>query len=573
MDIARYLLIAALATNAYLLVYLWNQDYGHASAGRQTVQSGSSSNPQERLPDTSVPDTSLAKEELETAASEIPDATPVVADSPEGRNIEQPKTSSLIRISTDVLRLWVNPRGGDLVGTQLLAYPASLDSPDQPYVMLDRRNQYAAQSGLVGTDGPDAGGGRPSYQSSSQTYVLGDDAVMRVPLTYVGENGLRVTKTYTLLAGSYIVDVEFEIENGQAEAASVNLFAQIKRDSQPPQVLDGSVVGVNPYLGAATNTGSRRYQKLKFKDIAETPYSSTVDQGYMAIVQHYFLTAWVPNGPGPYHFTGKKLASQDTYLFGFTGPSLDIAPGESALIGASFYVGPKDQYVLRELADGLDLTVDYGFLWWMAQPLFYALTFMHGLVNNWGAAIILLTVLIKMLLYPLSAASFRSMAKMRGLQPEMDRLREQFSDNRQKLSQAMMELYTKEGANPLGGCLPMLLQMPVFIALYWVLLESVELRQAPLDGYWISDLSAMDPWFILPILMGASMYLTQLMQPEPPDPMQARVFKMMPIMFTFFFLWFPSGLVLYWLCNNLLSAFQQWWVNRQISLKNARSGR
>lgn len=226
-------------------------------------------------------------------------------------------------------------------------------------------------------------------------------------------------------------------------------------------------------------------------------------------------------------------------------------------------MGPKNQKRLDEIAEGLGLTVDYGFLWWLAQPLFSGLTLFHSLVNNWGYAIILLTILVKMLLYPLSAASFRSMAKMRKLQPEMARLKERFGDDKQKFSQAMMEMYKKEGANPLGGCLPILLQMPVFLALYWTLMESVELRQAPFL-LWIDDLSVMDPYFVLPILMGISMYLTQMMQPEPPDPIQAKVFKFLPIMMTFFFLWFPAGLVLYWLINNILSVLQQLYVTRSL---------
>jgi YidC/Oxa1 family membrane protein insertase len=283
----------------------------------------------------------------------------------------------------------------------------------------------------------------------------------------------------------------------------------------------------------------------------------------MALVQHYFVSAWVPVGEGIFSYSARKLPNKDIYLFGFTTSLMTISPGQSREIGAQYYAGPKDQYRLEEIADGLDLTVDYGFLWWLAQPLFYLLTKIHGVVNNWGVAIILLTVIVKTLLFPLSATSFRSMAKMRKLQPEMARLKERFGDDKQQFSQAMMELYKKEGANPLGGCFPILLQMPVFLALYWTLMESVELRQAPFV-LWIYDLSVMDPYFVLPILMGASMFLTQMMQPEPPDPTQAKVMKMMPIMFTFFFLWFPSGLVLYWLVNNILSVLQQWFVMRQV---------
>ena len=281
------------------------------------------------------------------------------------------------------------------------------------------------------------------------------------------------------------------------------------------------------------------------------------------MVQHYFVSAWVIGEKGIHTFQGRKLGDQDIYLFGFTTPAKSIPSGGTGQLSAQFYVGPKDQYRMREIAEGLDLTVDYGFLWWLAQPLFYLLTMIHSVFANWGVAIIFLTIIVKMLLYPLSATSFRSMAKMRKLQPEMARLKERFGDDKQQFSQAMMELYKKEGANPLGGCFPILLQMPVFLALYWTLMESVELRQAPFM-LWIHDLSAMDPYFILPILMGISMFLTQMLQPEPPDPVQAKVFKFMPIMFTFFFLWFPSGLVLYWLVNNILSILQQYYVMRQI---------
>ena len=284
----------------------------------------------------------------------------------------------------------------------------------------------------------------------------------------------------------------------------------------------------------------------------------------MAMVQHYFITAWAPTEKTTLqNYYARRLGSSDVYLMGLTTQPITIAPEDQQKISISFYAGPKNQYRLQEIATGLDLTVDYGFLWWLSQPLFYLLTYVHGLVGNWGLAIIGLTLIVKLILWPLSASGYRSMAKMRKLSPEMARLKERHGDDKQAFSQAMMELYKKEGTNPLGGCFPILLQMPVFLALYWTLMESVELRQAPFF-LWIKDLSVMDPFFVLPILMGVSMYLTQRMQPEPPDPVQAAVFKYMPIVFTFLFLWFPSGLVLYWLVNNILSIFQQWFVTRQL---------
>lgn len=562
MYLTRYLLLAALAVNAYLLIHQWSQveKESPAPAVQQLESYSAAETPAAHSAEIPV-------RQAEDPASEIPRP----ADLPLDTDMELPVTDraapDLIEITTDVLRLQVDPNGGDLVLAQLPGFPVSLDEPDRSYVLLDRQNnEYVAQSGLIGPDGPDASG-RPRYEAQRSSYSLGYEETLAVPLVYEDGSGLRVTKTYRFTRGSHAVRVEFEVENRRPAPARLNLFAQIKRDDREPSVLDAGAIGIRPYIGATTNTGSKRYEKLSFKKTAETAFRSTADQGYMAMIQHYFLTAWITEGPGPYVFSGRKLQDRNVYLYGFTGPALNLAPGSAGRVSASFYVGPKDQYVLRELSEGLELTVDYGFLWMVAQPLFYTLTFMHGLVNNWGLAIILLTALVKGFFYYPSAVSYRSMAKMRSLQPELQRLRAQHGNDRQKFSQEMMALYTKHGANPLAGCLPMLLQLPVFIALYWVLLESVELRQAPLDGWWIRDLSTLDPWFILPILMGISMYATMSMQPEPPDPMQARVMKMMPIMFTFFFLWFPSGLVLYWLCNNVLSLLQQWWIYRQIGIR------
>lgn len=294
---------------------------------------------------------------------------------------------------------------------------------------------------------------------------------------------------------------------------------------------------------------------------------ASIKGGWVAMVQHYFVSAWVPPSTDENSFSLRKLKGQDIYLMGFVGRTINVSPGTSGNYKAQFYVGPKDQETLESLAEYLDLTVDYGFLWMLAKPIFAAMKFIHGVIGNWGWAIILLTVLIKLLLYPLSAASLKSMAKMRKLQPEMARLKELYGDDRQKMSQELMGLYKKEKVNPAGGCLPMLLQMPVFIALYWVLLESVEIRHAPWF-LWIQDLSAKDPLFVLPLIMGGSMFLMQKLQPMPTDPMQAKVMQFMPVMFTLFCMFFPAGLVLYWTVNNLLSMAQQWVVNKQLETQS-----
>jgi YidC/Oxa1 family membrane protein insertase len=466
-------------------------------------------------------------------------------------------------VKSDLLHLTIDTLGGDIVKASLAAFPTTIDTPDSPFTLIDPGNSYAAQSGLIGKNGTDTSAGRPQFKVSSYNYSLREgESELQVDFT-LEQAEATIIKRFTLRRSDYLIDVDYIVDNKSNEAWQGALFAQIKRDRKAPIVSDENAMGLQPYTGGATFVSGTPYNKLEFDDIEEESYKEKVDGGYIAMVQHYFVSAWVPKGDELNTYQARYLRQQDVFLFGFTSPIWRVESGQQSSKGAQFYVGPKDQYRLEEISPGLDLTVDYGFLWWLAQPLFFLLDTIHGMVGNWGIAIIGLTILVKTALFPLSAAGFKSMAKMRKLQPEMARLKERFGDDKQKFSQAMMELYKKEGANPLGGCFPILLQMPVFLALYWALMESVELRQAPFI-LWIDDLSVMDPYFVLPILMGGSMFLTQLMQPEPPDPMQAKVMKLMPIMFTFFFLWFPSGLVLYWLVNNILSAAQQFYVNKKV---------
>jgi YidC/Oxa1 family membrane protein insertase len=362
--------------------------------------------------------------------------------------------------------------------------------------------------------------------------------------------------------------VRFELANLSNATKQAAMFAQIKRDTRPPPNQDSFALAPRPYLGAALTTLDERYKKVDFEDIDDDgPLDETLNGGWIAFLQHYFLSAWVAPAEQTNRFNARRSAD-GTYLFGFTSPLQQVAPGTTGTWDAQFYAGPKDQKRLEEIAENLNLTVDYGFLWWIAVPLFYLLDFLHGIVNNWGLAIILLTVVVKVVLYPLSAAGYRSMANMRRVAPLMKRLQERYGSDREKLSKEMMALYKKEGANPLGGCLPMLLPMPIFIALYWVLFESVELRQAPFF-LWINDLAVMDPFFILPLLMGASMYWMQTLNPQVGDPLQVKMMKMMPIMFTVLFLFFPAGLVLYWLVNNVLSIAQQQYVYKKVEKAQA----
>ena len=557
MDYQRILIFIGLGITGYLLVFNWQQDYGNESK-----QPATEFGYEER--------TDSFDEELNSIPENDDQIPELFAEKRLNNPLIQKSNAQAapqnrLKVKTDVLEVSINLHGGDIDQAYLLKYPTQINEPDNPLILLNPKNLYSAQSGLIGPNGTDKTGSRPNYIARFNEYVLDSgEQELIVPITLENPiNGLILVKEFVFRQTDYLVDVRYRLTNIGAMPAKVAFYGQIKRDGQDPVGEDTNSMGMQPFVGVATRTMDDLYQKFTVDDLQEESFQVFLQGGYIAFSQHYFLSAWVPEQDKASNFYARKLNNRDILLLGFTSEELEIAPGQSEILGGSFYMGPKNQKRLDEIAEGLGLTVDYGFLWWLAQPLFSGLTLFHSLVNNWGYAIILLTILVKMLLYPLSAASFRSMAKMRKLQPEMARLKERFGDDKQKFSQAMMEMYKKEGANPLGGCLPILLQMPVFLALYWTLMESVELRQAPFL-LWIDDLSVMDPYFVLPILMGISMFLTQMMQPEPPDPIQAKVFKFLPIMMTFFFLWFPAGLVLYWLINNILSVLQQLYVTRSL---------
>lgn len=477
--------------------------------------------------------------------------------------------SETFNLSTDALDLVISADGGDVVSASLPKFPVRLDTPDQPFRLLENNNlrRYVAQSGLIGPDGIDASGNRARY--ASQGVSNNGDGSHTLTLAWKGNDplGIQVYKRFTAHDDRYVVDVSFDIRNGGSSVASVTSFAQLKRDNT--QAPDGNTgFGVSPYLGAALTQPDERYTKLSFSDLNDEPFSKRLPAGWVAILQHYFVSAWIPSQKASHDYFASQLSNGDNVI-GYKNQNVDIAPGSAATITQTLYVGPKDQVALAELAENLDLVIDYGWLWWLAQPLFWLLTLIQQFVINWGLAIIALTIVVKLIFFRLSAASYKSMAKMRTVQPKIQSIRDQYADDKAKQQQAMMELWKKEKINPMGGCLPMLIQMPVFIALYWVLLESVELRHAPFI-LWIEDLSAMDPYFVLPILMGISMWLMQRLNPAPPDPMQAKIMMYMPIAFTFLMMWFPAGLVLYWLCNNLLSFAQQYVVTRQIEQAAAR---
>ena len=563
MDLQRSLLIGAIAVLSFMLLTKW-VDFQDARESAQTQESTrliSSDSTAPELPSTASADT---EEDLPTL---VDNAEPVT------KAVDPVSTNSgrIIQIHTDVLQLAIDLEGGDIIELDLPKYLAKIDQPE-PYVMLEQNQTrtYIAQSGLIGTDGIDKNG-RPTYTATSSIYTLPENEnELVVKLQYQNDAGVKVTKQYTLRRGDYLINIDFLIENGSDTRWQANLFGQLKRDNSPqPSSGSSGGMGLQPFLGAATTQPDDHFTKFTFQDMAEEPFKATLPGGWIAMIQHYFLSAWIPD-PTKNHTYSTRTTSSGFNIAGFTSPAIVLDPGQQGEVGAQFYSGPKDQYRLKEISPYLELSVDYGWLWWIAQPLFWLLTKIHSLVGNWGVAIILLTVLIKAAFFKLSATSYRSMANMRRVQPKMQDIREQFADDKQKQSQAMMELYKKEKINPMGGCLPILVQMPVFIALYWTLMESVELRQAPFI-LWIQDLSVMDPYFVLPLLMGASMFFMQMLNPPPPDPMQAKIMKWMPVVFTFFFLWFPAGLVLYWVVNNLLSMAQQYVITRQIEAGAAKS--
>ena len=560
-EIQRIILLIALGVVGYLLLQAWTRDYGQAaqepptSASPAPVAEEPFPGRADDLPASSTPG-DVPGDDLAVPASrgEIPEPTAMAAE------------ERLVRVQTPTLGVAIDLLGGDIVELRLPEYPAVIDE-DEPVQLLERSRShvYIAQSGLIGRDGRDRQDTRPLYTAGAHDYTLVEGSPLTVALTHHADD-VTVVKRFLFEPDDYLVTVEYDIDNAGTTEYRAQLFAQLKRDSTRPDT-SGTFMGPRPYVGAAFTTPESRYEKVDFEDLDEGQFRVAVAGGWAAILQHYFLTAWVGAEDEVSSYYGRRL-SDGNYAVGFIAPEIVVAPGRSEIVAARFYAGPKIQKRLEAIAPNLNLTVDYGFLWWLSVPLFYVLDAIHSVVQNWGVAIILLTLAVKILLFPLASVGFRSMAKMKQVMPQMKRLQERHAGDRQKLSQEMMALYRKEGANPFGGCLPLLLQMPVFFALYWVLYESVELRQAPFM-LWINDLAAPDPWFVLPILYGASFFLMQLLNPPPPDPMQARVMKTMPILFTVLFVFFPAGLVLYWLVNNILSLAQQWYITRKIEAASA----
>ncbi|MCI7718225.1 membrane protein insertase YidC [[Pasteurella] aerogenes] len=542
MDSRRSLLVLALLFISFLVYQQWQMDYN-----------------------TPQP---VATEQAQTTTPTNTSDVPASSSSTAAIATDTQVKGRVITLENDVFRLKVDTLGGDVISSELLKYDAELKS-NTPFVLLKNTPEhvYIAQSGLIGKDGIDSTAGRADYQVSGDNFKLADGQnELSVPFVFE-KNGVTYRKIFVLKRGEYDVGVNFEIQNQSANAIEVEPYGQLRHTL----VESSGSMAMPTYTGGAYSSSETNYKKYSFEDMGNANLSVNTKAGWVAILQHYFVSAWIPNQDADNQLYSLTDKANNIGSIGYRGPVTVVPAGATQTITSKLWTGPKLQEQMGEVANHLDLTVDYGWAWFIAKPLFKLLTIIQSLVQNWGLAIIGVTLVVKAILYPLTKAQYTSMAKMRMLQPKMQEMRERFGDDRQRMSQEMMKLYKEEKVNPLGGCLPILLQMPIFIALYWTFMEAVELRHAPFFG-WIQDLSAQDPYYILPILMGGSMFLLQKMSPTPvADPMQQKVMNFMPLIFMVFFLWFPAGLVLYWLVSNLITIVQQQLIYRGLEKKGLHS--
>lgn len=550
MESQRSLLIIGLALVSFLLWQQWQIDYSPKPVQQEISQQSANSSA-----------------ELQLSSDEFGNQTPQSASSTENTVAAE----QLVTVSTDVFNVTINTRGGDIISLNLPQYELTKNSAT-PYVLMRKQAgfEYVAESGLLGRDGPDdsRNNSRPVYQATQQSFTLEEgQQTLTVPLKYTA-NGLSIEKRFIFTAGKYDVRVEYLLHNTSNEIKVVQNYQHLL------QSIDGgkdSSMFMPIYRGAAYGSSEERYEKYNFDDMQKKNLLVATQGGWVAMLEHYFVSAWIPDAEQQNQLYSR--VNRGRGVIGTLGPVIEINQGEQVTIGSTFYAGPKVQDELETLANGLDLTVDYGFLWFISQPLFWLLTTIQSFVINWGLAIILITIIVKGIMYPLTKVQYESMAKMRNLKPKIDDLQARYKDDRQKLGPAMMELYRKEKVNPMGGCLPMLVQMPIFLALYWVFVESVELRHAPFM-LWITDLSTQDPYYVLPVLFGISMFLMQKLQPVTvTDPLQQKIMMWMPVAFSVFFLWFPSGLVLYWLVSNLISIAQMLYIYKGMEKKGLHSSK
>ena len=545
MDNLRFVLFVFLVFLSYMLWEQWQVDYG----------------PKPEIPATAGSDQKAADVPPATQSGEVPSKPAATAPIAEALTEGQ-----RIKVATDVLRLEIDTVGGDLRVLDLPVYPVNKDQPDKPVRLFNDQpaELFVSQSGFLG-EGESAPTHHSAWHAAAAEYRLaeGQDE-LRVPLTWTNDQGIKVIKTYVFKKGSYLIEMEQQVSNQSHAIWKGRQYTQFQRKEPVKKV--GSAFSTSSadraYIGGVLYTKEDKYEKISFEDMEEKNLNRKAQDAWIAMIQHYFMAAWLPPAGEEDTFYTKALPDHH-FVIGAVAPDAEVAPGTEQVFKARLFAGPKLQRALESIAPGLELTVDYGSLTIIAKPIFWLLEKFHALFGNWGWAIVFVTLTIKLLFFKLSEASYRSMANMRKLQPKLQELKERHGADKQKFNVEMMELYRREKVNPLGGCLPVLVQIPVFISLYWVLVETVELRQAPFI-FWLNDLSAKDPFFILPLVYGVSMFIQQKLNPAPTDPIQAKVMQFFPIMFTVFFAFFPSGLVLYWVVNNGLSIVQQWYITKQI---------
>lgn len=541
MDNLRFILVVSLSLVLLMLWQEWEKDYGvsvEQAAQQENVEAQG----------VDVPVAPALPEVKERPLSDTKTISSSVKAS------EEP-----ISVKTDLYQINIGQTGGGIDKVELLKYPVALETPDQPTLLLNNTSPlfYVAQGGLLSENGGPTH--EASFTASSNSYVLkaGENKLV-VPLVWESDNGLKVKKIYEFTRDSYLVNIRYEIENQTGTDWTGHAYSQLQR-SDPGRT---SRI-LYTYTGAVISSPEKRYEKLSFDDLEEENLNVDIVNGWAAMLQHYFVSALIPASREEKNHFYTLAPDGGRYVIGVITPTITIASNTTGIVEQKLYMGPKSQGKLEEIATGLELTVDYGVLWFLAKPLFWCLEKFHGITGNWGWAIVLITLMLKLIFFKLSAAGYKSMANMRRVQPRLMAIKDRYKDDRTRLNQAMMDIYKKEKINPLGGCFPILIQIPVFIALYWTLLESVELRQTGFI-FWLTDLSAPDRFFVLPLIMGATMLIQQKLNPAPMDPVQQKVMSILPIVFTVFFAFFPSGLVLYWVVNNILSIAQQWVITRNI---------
>ena len=553
MEQQRTLLLIALFVVMFLMWDAWQRDYVQPKLAPVATQKTA---PVAQSFD-DIPEATNTSTVPATAVSDVPDTA-----------VAKVTSRQRIHVKTDLFDIELDSKGADVRRVSLLKYPAEAKHKDVPLKLMEDvpPHLFIAQGGYATKRQAETGTliSAPNhttiYQPAASEFILPEGAnELVVPFSWISPEGVRFTKRYIFKRNCYLVRVENEIQNPTAMNWQGNLYQQLQRMPIPE---GESQRFIYTYTGGVIYSDEEKYEKISFDDMEDEKLNREIKGGWAAMIQHYFLAAWVPNKEENFRYYSRATSGK-RYIIGMTSPTYQVGPGQSRVLENKLFVGPKLQDQLEVIAPGLELTVDYGVLTVIAKPIFWLLRKIHSFVNNWGWAIIILTLIIKLAFYKLSEASYKSMANMRRMTPRMQALKERFGDDKAQMNKALMDLYKKEKINPLGGCLPILVQIPVFIALYWVLLESVEMRQAPFM-LWIQDMSTADPYFVLPILMGVTMVIQQKLNPTPLDPIQAKMMMILPLVFTVFFAFFPAGLVLYWVVNNVLSIAQQWYITRRV---------